>query len=265
VIRKSRLPIVLGLALALGVSGVAVAGGTSDAEQTQKAAAGISQSSAITTHLAVRTRPLRLPRRNYRNARLFFEVAHDNADGSPDPPPGTRRVIVDFGNNVRVNLDAHPRCRANLEGTTTQQARQRCGRALIGVGSAEARLPGPYNVTDLVVSVFNGSNLRGTNRIRAHVDSQGQLPPGATTQVIQARIVSAPGRQFNRRLVAEVPAIVGGEGTNTQFNATIRRNTGIVRARCMARRIPYRAFWIFRDDTPRESNTASERCRRAGG
>jgi hypothetical protein len=262
--RRSSLLVAAGLAVA-SVLGISSANGQTEA--TSQSAATTANFAEPAANIRGNVRPRRLPPRRFRNVRGFIQVWHDNADPSETGvPKPTLRVLVDFPRNIRVNTDALPRCRANIEGTSTRQARQRCGRALFGTGRAEAKLPGPggtiFEVNDLVVSAFNGSNLRGENRIRLHADSAGTLPPGQAAQVIQGRLVNAPGRPFGRRLIAEVPPIVGGEGANTLFNVTIRRSTGFAQARCATRVMRFRARYFFRDSTSLPFVSNSQRCRR---
>jgi hypothetical protein len=261
--RKSSLLVAAGVAIA-SVFGVASANSQTT---TGQSAATTAQFAEPEAHVIGNVTPRQLPARRFRNVRMFVQVWHDNRDpaetGVPKP---TLRVLVDFPRNVRIRTGARPQCRADLQGTSTQEARQICGRALIGQGRAEGKLRGPggevFEVNDLVVSAFNGSNLAGQNRIRLHADSAGTLPPGAAAQVIQGRIANAPGQPFDRRLIADVPPIQGGEGANTLFNVALFRNTGFVQARCETRVLRWRARYFFRDGTSLPFVNHQHRCTR---
>lgn len=85
----------------------------------------------------------------------------------------------------------------------------------------------------LQVSVFNGSNLPGPNLLRLHACSP--TLGGAELAGHPRKIRKAAGKQFGQCLIADVPPIAGGTGSNTLFGATIRRNTGVVQARCRAK------------------------------
>jgi hypothetical protein len=262
--RKSSVFIAIGVAVG-SVFGVASA----NSQTTSQFDATTAQFAEPEANIAANVQPRRLPPRRFRNVRMFVQVWHDNRDpqqtGVPKP---TQRVLVDFPRNVRVRTGVRPQCRANLEGTSTQEARQICGRAWIGQGRAEGKLrggpTGVFEVNDLVVSAFNGSDLDGPNRIRLHADSAGTLPPGQAAQVIQGRIVRAPGKAFGRRLIAVVPPIQGGEGANTLFNVALFRNTGFVQARCQVRVLRWRARYFFRDGTSLPFVHSRHRCQRPG-
>jgi hypothetical protein len=267
VIGKSRLFMALGLALALGTSSVAFADtpeGVASAERTDATAAQNEFGPAV-AHVMGQVTPKRLPPRRYRNVKFFVEVNHDNADPEDTSvPKPTRRVEIDFGRNVRFRLGARAKCFVNLEGTTTQEARDLCpARSLLGAGRAFVRLRGPggegLNFTDLQVSVFNGSDLPGRNLLRLHAYSP--TLGGANSQVIQGKVRPAPGARWGQRLIADVPPIAGGTGSNTRFGATIRRNTGTVQARCRARFFFWRTRYTFRDGSTARA-THRQRCRR---
>jgi hypothetical protein len=251
-VSKSRLPLALGLALALGTStGIAFAGGSaersSDALASDAAATPLQGKPDTVVNVRGRVQPRRLPQRRHRTVHLFASVDHDNADGSPGVPKYTKAIRIDFGTNVIFRANRPPKCRRALEGTTTQEARQLCPRrSIIGTGRADVRLPGPINISDVQTLAIAGP---GKNQVRFHAFSPTLGP--AVTQVIPARLRrGAPGRQFNWRLVVpEVPLILGGAGANTTFGVTIARGSGAVLARCAARRMLWRAQWTFEDDT----------------
>jgi hypothetical protein len=264
-----RASVALGGALALGAlgaSGVAFGGSSTEGSAAQAAGeAGVVPLQSGKPDAAVdvrgRVQPRRLPRQRFRNVQMFASVDHDNADGSAGVPKYTKAIRIDFGRNVRFRPNRPPKCRAVLEGTTTQEARQLCRpRSIIGTGTAHVRLPGtpPFNVTDVQTLAIAGP---GRNQIRFHAFSP--TLGSAVTQVIPARIRrGAPGKRFRWRLaVPEVPLILGGAGSNTQFGVTIRRNTGVVQARCGMRRHLWRAIWTFEDDT-RNRDFERQRCRR---
>jgi hypothetical protein len=262
--RKPSIFIAVGVAVA-SVSGVAFANDQAQGTSQFSATAAQDQFAPAIAEVRGNLKPRRLAPRRYRNVQFFVQVNHDNADPQDTSVPNpTRRVEIDFGRNIRFRLGAVPKCTANLEGTTSQEAREICPRrSFTGAGSAHVRLRGPggegLNFTDLQVSVFNGSNLPGRNLLRLHAYSP--TLGGANSQVIQGKVRKAKGKRWGQRLIADVPPIAGGTGSNTLFGATLRRNTGTVQARCQQKFMFFRTRYTFRDGK-RASASFRQRCQR---
>lgn len=263
-VRRSRLPLALGLVLALGASGgIASAGGASGsgADASGAEATPLQAKPDAVVELLANAKPRKLPRKKFRNMMNFTSVGHDNADGSSGVPKYTKSLMIDFGKNLRFRANRPPKCRADLAGTTTQEARQLCPKkSIIGTGMAHVRLPGPTDITDLQTLAISGPKKNG---VRFHAFSPTLGP--AVTQVIPGRIVrKAPGKAYRWRLaVPEVPLILDGAGANTLFGVTIPRKTGVVQGRCKAKRFLWRATWLFEDDT-RKRDIVKRRCKRKG-
>jgi hypothetical protein len=107
--------------------------------------------------------PSTLPKRSHAPAALTIRINSEttNPSGMPDP---LTRVLLNFDDDGKVATKGLPVCRADLENTTTEVARQRCRSSLIGTGTARALIPATPDplVTNAVVSVFNGPK-RGKN------------------------------------------------------------------------------------------------------
>lgn len=244
-LRKSRLAVVLGLALAIGATGGIAAAGSPGAGSPAASPAGggpvplANGKPEVAVELRARIKPKKLPRKKFRNVTSFTSVGHDNANGSPDVPKYTKAISIDFGKNVKFRLGRAARCKADLGGTSSQEARQLCPRkSIVGTGTAHVRLPGPTSITDLQTLAIAGP---GKNGIRFH--SWSPTLGSAVTQVIPGQIrPNAPGRRYRWRLsVPRVPLILGGAGANTLFGVTIPKQTGIVQARCQAKKLQWRA------------------------
>jgi hypothetical protein len=266
VVRKSRLPLTLSLVLALGsVGGVAVAGaaggGASAGSGSDASATPLQGKPDTVVELLANAKPRKLPRKKFRNITSFTSVGHDNADGSPGVPKYTKALFIDFGKNVRFRLAKAAKCSAEISGTSTAEARQLCpAKSIIGTGEAHVRLPGnpPFNVTDVQTLAISGP---GKNGVRFHAWSP--TLGSAVTQVIPGTIrQNAPGKAYNWRLsVPEVPLILGGAGSNTLFGVTIPKKTGVIQARCQAKKFQWRGTWVFEDNS-RGQDTKSQRCKR---
>lgn len=239
VIRKSRLPIAIGLVLALGISGIAYGDGASDNQ----------------AFVDGNVKPRKLHPKRFQNVNLFTGVRTEtDVDGTQSNPASE---LIKFGRNVRLRPGAAPRCRANLpNGSTTQQARNACPRkSYLGAGEAEVVFPPPQGkVDDVVVSVFNGP---AKGQVRLHTYSPTLV---AASPTVQGRVVKAAGRRFGQALsVPNSPET--GSGMITKFNATINRGTGVAQARCRAKRF----FWqrtVTYNDGSSETVRRSQRCKK---
>ena len=239
-LRKSIPLTALALVLAVGITGTAAA-------QEPK------------VELKGKVTPKKFPKKKFKNATLFSSVGHDNADGSAGVPKPTKALRIDFGKNIKFAPNKPRKCTADLDGTTTQQARQACpAKSVIGTGVAHVRLPGPTDVDDLQTTAFAGP---GKNQIRFHAYTPTLGP--AVTQVILANIrPNAAGKKFKWRLdVPLVPEILGGAGANTLFGVTIPKKTGVVKARCQTKKFFWKARWTFDDDTTKFASRA-QKCKR---
>jgi len=250
VIRKSRLFVALGLVLALGITGVALADGADD----------------NTSRVAGKVQPKKVPKKKLVPVNLFTQVSTEW-----DVPIGTQQnpeeVYIDFGRNIKFAPRAAPVCNQNIEVMSTQQARQACpNKSNLGVGRAHARIPGfpsPENrVEDFVVTAFNGSNLPGRNRLRLHAYSAALGAAPGNPSVVEGRIVKSPlGKRYGQRLsVPDAPDVAGDLGGLVLFNATIKRASKVVKARCgNPKKFFWRAQWVY-DDASSETHQISKPC-----
>ena len=202
----------LGIALALAVTGIAVA------ERVQVGNVVIDVDGGFS--------PSSLPKKRFAPITLRVAVDISTADGTVPPP--LQRMVLDFDRNGRLQTKGLPVCQpARLENTTPPVARKACKQMIVGTGSATAQiaLPGqaPIPATS-PLTIFNGPRRGGNPSVIIHAYA---TVPAPATFVIQAPITRAHGR-YRYEVTADIPPIAGGYGSLTHLDFKIHK---IYRAR----------------------------------
>lgn len=189
------------------------------------------------------SKPIAKPK--FKRTKASMRVDVDTQYGADDgaAPPVTNipdyvanRTQVDFDNDFVFMPGRFAKCNQNkINGTTTQQARAACRKAIVGTGSFTVR--GQVNAQGTatgVVTAFNGRFVGGKPVILLHA----RLDSLNNTSVLVGRLVNAPGRDFGKRLDVNVPLLAGGAAAITHFHATVRKTRTIRRViRRQGRRI----------------------------
>lgn len=246
-VRSTRTILAAGVALAVGISGVTVAGaGTTGAA---------NQVSTIKGKVA----PKRLDKREFSTVNLTTGVTTLNEDEAMDgtvPAQESEAITIDFDKDIRFDLTEAARCLVDetaLAGTTTAQARTACGEPSVisSKGDAAARFAGfatPSNeINDLVVTAFRGNDL---TEVILHASSP-TLGPGQT-QIVRSLVIGSPVAGFGDRLdVPVIPKVAGGAGALVRFFATISKSSGVVTARCKGADLEFdfAASFTYADDS----------------
>lgn len=228
-----------------GVAAVSLGGGVASAE--------LERLGGLELRVNAGFKPKKLPRKRFAPISLSTGFHMSAIDGSV--PPGLTSAVLDFDRHGKVRPRGLPSCStAQLEGTTTEDARAVCNGARVGEGSARFLVdppdappfgaPGP-------VLAFNGERQGRNPTVVFHV--RANLPE-PTTVVIPAPISKAPGPIFGRRVRFEVPRVAGGTGLLTDFEVTIQRRfrhrgkrRSYVVARCKAGDLLVRGDLRFSD------------------
>ncbi len=237
-IRKSRLVAALALALALGVGGLAFASGATEHE------AGVTG----------KVKPKKLDKKKFKKVKFNTGVVTTGGVTGTQSNPASE--YISFGKNIKFKLSAAPVCTATLtNGSTPEQARAACpAKSYLGGGHAEVQGPGGTVVDELVVSAFNGP---GANQLRLH--TYGPVL-GAASPTVQGDIVkSNAGRKYGKALKVVSP--VTGALMITQFDTNIDKSTGVVRARCKAKKFLWQRVVTY-DDSSTDTAKLSQKCKR---
>ncbi len=224
-----RKAAVLAVALALGVCGTAYA-----------VFAEIGPTFVSTT---VTMQPRELPKRGGAPVTLTSITRVKNKDGSTPPTLKSIQFLID--KHGSINAGAFPTCTMEkLEGTTTAQARQRCGGALVGKGTGKAlvTMPGrdPFTTTT-AVSFFNAPPTGGQPTLIAH---GYETVPDAETLLVPIVIERVSKARYGYRVRVEMPEFADGYGAPILAEAKVGavrkrggRKVGYISARCSGGRL----------------------------
>ncbi|HEX8689952.1 MAG TPA: hypothetical protein VF729_06895 [Solirubrobacterales bacterium] len=198
--------------------------------------------------------PRQLPRRTYVPIRFEGHGNIEMRDGSA--PPALRRIRLDFDRDGKLTTTGLPVCHAGqIEGTSTQDARSRCGGAQVGSGNvaATAALPflGRVNVK-APLTLFNGPKQNGGWTVLAHAQTNVLLPE---TYVVTIPIEPRRGG-YAYRSTFDIPPLLGGLAALTHIDAKVgRRYTAggqersFISARCSDGILQTQGYASFADGT----------------
>jgi len=232
---------------------------------------------------------------------LFAQVRNVDANGSG--PVGNihaqevEKVNMHFDDSITFTTARHPECNndvgppvTSLEGATTQQALDRCGKAQIGSGNASVRFPVEVSEdvfvavqADLTVTTFLGNPTTagggfdgGQPEILLHANVNAGGPPLPIVVVVGELTNSDLGADFGRELnVPDAPDVGGsnpGDGALVLFNSTIgktfkfrkgrkRITRNLVTARCDdANQLINISTRFEFDDASNETDTSGQNC-----
>jgi hypothetical protein len=251
VIRKSRLGFALVLTLALGVTGIAYAGG------------GASTHDAFVDGAVTKKKKPKLSPKKFKKVDFMTGVRTTGGITGTQANPAAEKIS--FGKNIKFKSGAAPTCSATFTpGSTPSEARAACpGKSFLGSGTAAVFAPDggdagsePDPVDEnIVVSAFNGP---GSNQIRLHTYS---VPLGPAAPTVQGFIVNAnEGKKYGKALSVPL-APETGPLMITQFNANITKSSGVVRARCKAKKFLWKREVTY-EDSSTDTATLSQKCKK---
>lgn len=240
-IRKSRFVVAIGLVLALAVAGIAFA--TGDTENDAGVQGKVS--------------PKKLSKRDYEKVKFFTGVTTSTSHDVPGQQ-NPEVEFIEFGKNVKFDNSKAPFCTADLNQTTTDQAKASCPKkSNIGAGKASANLGSGGTVDDVVVTAFNGP---GKDQLRLHAYSP-KLGP-SLTQVVDGKIVRAKTKGYKYALsVPNAPDLGNDAFLLTSFNATIERDSKVVSARCKDKKFLWKRTVTY-DDGTQDTAMTKQKCKR---
>jgi hypothetical protein len=144
------------------------------------------------------------------------------ADGTH--PPALISAVVDTDKNGTIDARGVPACKqAQLEATTTDQARKVCKAAIVGTGTTDVELQFPEQAPIPIQSqltALNGGGTKGAATILIHAYLSNPVSAAIVTTVKVAKRSSGP---YGTRSIASIPKIAGGSGSVTDFSLTFAK------------------------------------------
>ncbi len=259
---RKRSFLIAGLAATVAVAiaaTAAIAGSTG---------AGVTTPDGNTQSVGVLITPKKLGKKTYTAANLeaTTKLTTSAASGVPSP---TVRVVLDFDKNAKIFTKGIPTCDpAKLQNTSTDVAKQLCGSAIIGTGTASALLPVGEKIYTVspVVTAFNGVPKGGKPVVILHTYS---TTPIQTTLILYGPVSNFNKEGYGPRLDLTVPLIAGGQGALTDFNVKINKKykykgqpVSFISAKCPnSGKLKARAQFTFLDgqsSTPTSTQTCTQ-------
>lgn len=224
----------LAIAVAVGVAGIAVAGG----EKPVVVRAG---NLILTINGGVT--PTALPRHKYAPVKLKASGKIATADGTH--PPALKEVILDTDKNGTINVKGIKVCKKGaLLSRDTRSAEKACPKSIIGKGTTDVQIAFPEQApipANSKLLVFNGGFKGGTTTLYIHAYLSQPTPAAIVTTV---KIKKEHKGRYGLRSVASVPLIVNGNGSVTSFSLLI---TKALSAKCADGHFNAQAEAVFRD------------------
>ena len=200
--------------------------------------------------------PTTLPKKQFAPVSLNGSAEFSTTDGSLPPTPA--HVQLDFDRNGKQTNRGLPVCQpARLENTVVADARRACKSAIVGTGSAAAKVLFPGETTpipaDSPITAFNGPNQGAAKTLIIHAYTTVPVP---TTFVVPVSLTKINAGRYGLRATTDPPPIAGGYGHLTHFDLTINRRytfkgqqLSYASARCLDGRLQARGTATFDDGT----------------
>ena len=219
-IRRSRTILAMGLALAVGVAGFAIADGAADNVST----------------INGKVKPKKLPKKKFKKAALNSGVTTLDADNSPTvPAEAAEEVYIDYDDDIKIKLGSVPECTTDLAPLDTAEADRRVreledqhrpARPRRGSRTSRRRTTRSATSRSRCSTVWATSVL-----LKAYSPTLGTA--GGAAPVVDGTIIKSPrGGDFGKRLsVPNAPDVAGDTGALVAFEATLKKGK-VIKARC---------------------------------
>jgi hypothetical protein len=199
--------------------------------------------------------PTKLPRKE--NAPITIYGGGKISTVNGELPPILETIDIEFDRHGAVDTVGLPVCRpGQLEATTVEQARGKCGAALVGKGSGSAIVKFPEQApipATSPITIFNGPRKKGNPTVLAHAHL---IVPVPTTFVVPVEIEKINKGIYGYRTHGRIPKIAGGAGIPIKGHLRIGKRWtykgkkhSYISARCETGRLQARGQFRFKDGT----------------
>jgi hypothetical protein len=240
---KARFVVALALTLAVGVAALAYADGASENNA--------SVTGAVTKKKKPKLSPKKFKKVDFRTG--VVTTSATIGPGHPNP----ESEFISFGKNIKINPGAATPCTTvPAPGSTRAQAKAACpSKSFLGIGNAKVFAAGGVPVDETVdVTTFAGP---GSNQIQLHTYSNVLL--GASPTVLGNVVNSNAGKKYKNALAVESPET--GPIMITEFFTNISKSSGVVKARCKAKKFLWKRVATY-DDNTTDTATLSQKCKK---
>ena len=199
--------------------------------------------------------PTKLPRKE--NAPITIYGGGKISTVNGELPPILETIDIEFDRHGAVDTVGLPICLpGQLEATTVDQARAKCGGAIVGKGSGSAIVKFPEQApipATSPITIFNGTKIHGNPSVLAHAYLEN---PIVTTFVVPIEIEKIHKGIYGYRTHGRIPKIANGAGIPIKGNLRIGKRWtykgkehSYISARCETGRLQARGQFRFKDGT----------------
>lgn len=198
--------------------------------------------------------PRTLPRHSFAPIEFRGHADLKTTDGTV--PAALQRAVLEFDRDGRLSTGGLPVCPPErLEEATPEEARRRCPKAIVGVGTVEALIAqeaGTPLQASSPLTLFNGPRLEGRPTVIFH--ARTTVP--ATQNFVITLPVEQQSGEYRYRVTFDLPPIAAGRGAITHIDIKVgKRYTfrgtkrSYVSARCSDGVLRTRGEFTFSDGT----------------
>ncbi|HXF30243.1 MAG TPA: hypothetical protein VN522_01895 [Solirubrobacterales bacterium] len=198
--------------------------------------------------------PTKLPKKEKAPITLQVGGSIKSDDGSH--PAALKSLKLEFDKNGELNTKGLPTCTVGkLISTLTAQAKQLCGKALVGTGTVTAEIAfpeqAPFSASGPLL-IFNGAPKGGKQVLIFHVHANVPAP----TTFVTTAVISKQGGRFGTKAEIAIPTITSGQGSLTGFKAKLGKSwtykgqkQSLLLAQCPTGSLHARGEFLFADGT----------------
>jgi hypothetical protein len=185
------------------------------------ALATVKKSGNVLVHFDADFAPHALPRQAAAPIRVTIKGAVTTSDGSHPPP--LKSLEIQLNRSGRLYTKGLPACSPSLlQSTSTDEAKGRCGAALVGRGSFKADIALGTNKPVTAAGEILAFNGRRAGKPALLLHFFGGVPVRFTL-VVPLRIGHRAAGEFGTVLRTRIPKLANGFGSITQIDLSLGR------------------------------------------
>jgi len=220
--------------------------------------------------------PKKLSKKKFKPAQIYVEIlTGPNSDDpiNPEQPPSANRTKVNFPKNMKFDTKKAPKCKgteAQLQNTTTDQAKQICGKkSIVSKGSkvptgpestsgtsawVTVDLPGPGTTlgVPVVVTAFNG-----TKKNQLYLHSRADAVNNTSILVGKLKSGKKAPKGYGSQLDVTIPPLLAG--AISRFTTTVKSGK-YVQGRCKTKNMKFQAITNY-DNHPTTKDDYKSKCK----